>query len=293
MLGPDFFIVGGPKCGTTALHSYLAQHPAVFMATKELFYFGLEGRHVTEREYLAAFSGGSGAARRGDATVRYLASRSACEEIAATARDARIIVMVRDPVEAIASMHADAVFAGMEVHRSLAEALRAESERRARVPLGQTDYLLYREQASWDVHLERYKAAFERVHVVVYDDFAANTLTEYQRVLRFLGVDETHTPPTPIVNPRKMARSGAIRHAIGASNSPRVKSAIRAMLPLGLRRGLARQVMRANAVPADRSIDPGVAESLMREMKPGVERLESILGRDLSAWKTKWGRVTN
>ena len=40
MKTPNFFIVGAPKCGTTAMNDYLNRHPDIFMATKELHYFG-------------------------------------------------------------------------------------------------------------------------------------------------------------------------------------------------------------------------------------------------------------
>ena len=43
MRKPNFFIVGGPRCGSTALYSYLRQHPDIFIPKeKELNYFGID-----------------------------------------------------------------------------------------------------------------------------------------------------------------------------------------------------------------------------------------------------------
>ncbi|MGI0040227.1 MAG: sulfotransferase, partial [Nitrososphaera sp.] len=40
MRKPDFFIVGAPKCGTTAIQYYLGQHPDIFLPDKEMDFFG-------------------------------------------------------------------------------------------------------------------------------------------------------------------------------------------------------------------------------------------------------------
>ena len=56
---PSFFIIGAPKCGTTSLNEYLAQHPQIGMAEKEIHFFGKDlgiGREAeTEEEYLSFF----------------------------------------------------------------------------------------------------------------------------------------------------------------------------------------------------------------------------------------------
>ena len=70
MRKPNFFVVGAPKCGTTALYQYLAQHPDVFLPeTKEVHYFGsdlyLPGETRSEQEYLKHFSAAGYAKRIG------------------------------------------------------------------------------------------------------------------------------------------------------------------------------------------------------------------------------------
>ena len=75
---PNFFIVGAPKCGTTALYAYLRQHPDIFMPeTKEPNFFGHDierrrSQRLTEEEYLALFRLAGDARRVGEASVRYL-----------------------------------------------------------------------------------------------------------------------------------------------------------------------------------------------------------------------------
>src|SRR4051812_29453240 len=101
---PDFFIVGAPKCGTTALYEYLASHPYVFMPkTKDPHFFCEDmvgSRHAADlKDYLALFSDAGPDQIVGEASVWYLFSEVAISKIFALRPDAKFIVMLRDPVE--------------------------------------------------------------------------------------------------------------------------------------------------------------------------------------------------
>jgi hypothetical protein len=83
---PNFFIVGAPKCGTIALYTYLRRHPAVFMSHKEVHYFGHDLGHrycgaMSEEDYLKLFTPAGAESALGDASVWYLFSKSAAQEI--------------------------------------------------------------------------------------------------------------------------------------------------------------------------------------------------------------------
>src|SRR5215471_2980035 len=101
MRKPDFFIVGAPKCGTTAIFDYLAQHPEVFLAPKELHFFGSDlnypTRKVNEVEYLKWFESAKEERRVGEASVWYFYSQLAPQEIKQFSPDARIIISLRNP----------------------------------------------------------------------------------------------------------------------------------------------------------------------------------------------------
>src|SRR5437016_1845324 len=111
MRKPDFFLVGAPKCGTTAMAQYLAARPDIFMARKEMHVFGSDlrfGPQFYRRNldaYLAEFEGWKDQPRGGEASVWYLLSKRAAAEIKAFNADARIIIMLRDPVEMLHSMY--------------------------------------------------------------------------------------------------------------------------------------------------------------------------------------------
>jgi hypothetical protein len=292
---PNFFIVGAPKCGTTALHAYLAQHPDVFMSDpKEPHFFGADldfryRRRPSDAQYRSYFAGAGQRRRIGEASVWYLYSECAANEIGEAVPDARIILMLRDPVEMIPSLHSQFVYNGHE-DLGLADALAAEQERaegrripvHANFPRG----LLYRRVATYAPQLARYLDRFgrERVHVIVYDDFKADTAAAYRDTLAFLGVDPDHQPDFAVVNASKRSRNMLLRRAL---NDPPewLRRAVRGVAPQGMRRRLYRSAVNLNTEAAGRDALTGdAAERLRREMEGPNRELEGLLGRELPAW---------
>lgn len=283
--GPDFFIVGAPKCGTTAMNDYLASHPNIFMAVKELHYFS-EWNALSEDEYLAFFRGADRFARAGEASVHYLTSASACSGIASWNPKSQIVIMLRHPVEVVAAMHAEEVWQGVETIPDLSRALAAEAARRSSLPLAVGVSLAYRATVEYEPNVRRYLQTFgrDKVHVVLYDDFEADPLASYQALLRFLAVDDRHKPHLRVINPRKRARSVAL-HRFVLHHPEVLRRLSHSLVPDPLRRRLWRTVMTLNSRPTARApIDQVVAERLCAELAPGILRLGELLDRDLSAW---------
>jgi len=181
---PDFFIVGAPKCGTTALYTYLAGHPDIGMSRqKEPLFFASDLGHqrnsATLAEYLRNFDHTTGKSRIGEASTGYLACRTAPQEIFDFNRMARIIVMMRNPIDVSHALHSERMFGGTE-HIARFELAFYSQE---------TRYLGYRETTRFSEQIQRYFAVFgrERVHVVLFDDFASAPGIAYEKVLSFLG----------------------------------------------------------------------------------------------------------
>ena len=292
---PDFFIVGAPKCGTTAMASYLGQHPEIFMpAAKELHFFGSDldyrRRRPTTAEYLAAFANAGDARRAGEASVGYIYSDRAPREIGEFSPGADILIMLRDPVQMIQSQHAQELFMGQEDIEDLEAALAAEPDRARghRSPAGSTQpYLLrYTWLVRYADHVERYLDAFgrDRVHVTLFEDFQRDTPAAYAEVVRFLGCDPGFQPAFPIVNKRKGARSTVFQGIV--RDPPRLlRSAARRALPLGARVRLRNVAYRLNARRATISpMSDATRRRLRAELAPDVRRLAGLIGRDLDAW---------
>ena len=138
LTGPvvDFFIVGSGKSGSTALYSYLSQHPHVFLpAHKEPNYFATDypdigGRIKTLEEYEKLYSMSDADQSRGDASICCLPSRNAARDIHEYNPEGKIIVMLRDPIDQFISSHSQKIFSYYEDVSSPMEAWRLQESRR-------------------------------------------------------------------------------------------------------------------------------------------------------------------
>jgi hypothetical protein len=302
--GPDFFIVGAPKCGTTSLNAYLAAHPEIFMLEKrEPHFFGSDLADIwpqpSAAQYFELFAGSASAARRGEASGWYLRSRLAAEEIHAYSPRAQIIAILRNPVDMLPSYHSQCLWRRWETIEDFEQALAAESDRRKgrRIPRrnkGNPWRLLYRDVARFHEQLERYFSIFGRdqVCVLLFDDLVQRPEVTYRTVLNFLGVDSTFVPQFTVLNSNKSNRSRVVRRAVDAVREP--SSAIHRigtrLLPMQAARSailtrIVLPVLRANTRVAPRPpMSPELRSRLTAEFAPDLRRLSALLGRDLGHW---------
>ena len=293
---PDFFIVGAPKCGTTALYTYLGRHPDVYLPDrKELRFFGsdLEIRDrvpLTQDGYLSYFAGAGDARRVGTAYVWYLYSTRAAEEIHRFAPDASILVMLRNPVDMLYALHAEHLTNGNEDIADFTEALDAEPLRRegrripphAHLPQG----LLYSTVPRYSEQLERYFDRFgrDRVHVAIFEEFIADPVAGYRQALAFLGLGDDRSLESSdfeVVNASRKLRSERMRHLL--ARPPELpRRIISRTVPAGVRKSLHAWAKRANVREAARPEMPAATRQRLQDLfAPEVDRVEALLGRGL------------
>lgn len=299
---PDFFIVGAPKCGTTSLTHYLRRHPDVFIPPgKEFHHFGSDltttaplEAHVRDREqYLKLFRGAAEETRVGEASVWYLYSRRAAREINEFNPEARAIVMLRNPVDMMHSLHRELLFTGDESIEDFERALAAEPDRREgrRIPEGNyfPQSLRYREAARYSEQLERYLETLgrDRVHVIFFERFRDETADVYRRTLRFLDVDPDFKPRFDRHNPESEPRSRWLRDVLRHPPTP-IRVTIEGLdhlFPNLLHRWLRPLFRRLNSRPSERPpMDPDLRERLRAEFEPERRRLRDLLDRELPDW---------
>jgi hypothetical protein len=292
MRKPDFFIVGAPKSGTTSMYFYLKQHPEIFMPErKELHFFGSDffAPHFVRdlKEYLKFFEGADNKKRIGEASVWYLYSKRAAFEIKEFNPDADIIIMLRNPVDMMYSLHSQQVFNGSQDIINFEEALRHEEDLKKR-PFkgGFIERFFYREVAKYYNQVKRYLDVFgeEKVHIIIYDDFKAHTDIVYKDTLRFLRVDETFRPDFKVINPNKIVRSRWLRDFL---NEPPliIRGLIRLIFPKSLRTAIRDNLYRLNIKYVPREpMRPELRKALLQEFKEEINRLSELIGRDLSFW---------
>jgi hypothetical protein len=202
MKKPDFFILGAPKCGTTSLADWLREHPLIFMSTpKEPHYFNTDSNHhgaLNLAHYESFFSSANALHEAvGEASVWYLISEAAVDNILEYQPEARFIVCVRNPVEMAVSLHDQKRFTGDENIEDFLEAWHAQQGRSdgtlPRPPVcADIRHFMYGESCLLGRHLERVysKTGRDRVLVVFMDDMKSNPGGVYRTTLQFLGVPE-------------------------------------------------------------------------------------------------------
>lgn len=295
MRKPDFFIVGAPKCGTTAMNDYLQQHPEIFLPQKkEINFFGADlvfyKPRVTKEQYLSYFSEATDEKRVGEAAVWYLYSQQAAAEIKAFSPAANIIVMLRNPVDMMYSLHAQRLYNDNEDIRDFAEALAAEEDRRKgrRIYRNANNAMgfFYREAAKYTQQVRRYFDVFgrDKVQVIIFDDFRSDTPRVYRETCAFLGVDPQFRPLFTIVNPSKTVRSKTFRSFLRYPPQP-VRRLVRLLGLRPVQWGLKDWLRNLNTRPEPRlPIDPELKRRLQGEFLPEVQQLSELLERDLTHW---------
>ncbi len=293
MRKPDFFIVGAAKCGTTALYEYLNQHPDIFMsAEKEPAYFcpDLNPLRRSEEEYLQLFADAGSQKRIGEASTSYLYSKQAAAEIKNFCPDARIIIMLRNPVDVLPARHAQMYYHCIEDIEDFGQALAAEQDRkegrRPARPEHAIQHLFYRETAKYTDQINRYLDLFpaERVKVIIFDDFKSETARVYREVCQFLDVDPTFEPAFRVVNENRRIRSRVLQELLEVPG-PILRKIGRPLTPRKLRHKVMKELRQLNSTSAPRTpMDRDFRRALQAEFRPEVMRLSKLLNRDLSHW---------
>ena len=304
---PNFLFAGHPRSGSGLLDSFLKGHPDVFMARKELHYFGADLRYHTPprtyANYMQHFRGAAGHARIGEASTWLLCSETAAEEAKAffavhNVADPRILIQLREPVGWLGSLHAHLVFTGDEPIVDFGEALAAESAREAgdNLPPWSMPVVAWRYRAHCDYasQVTRWWAAFgkDRVKVIILDDLRDNPEAVLEGVLEFLGVSPQFAGRDEVLEAGQRARNSnrtvhipALRRWVNHPRQRRILEGAQAATVPGL--GLAiRAARRGNIRYVPRApLDPALKASLRAELAPSVDALEALLERPLPGWR--------
>ncbi len=285
---PNFFILGAPKCGTTSLADWLAQHPQVwFSPEKEPFYWNTD--HVTLQrktadEYAALFAGAGPQHKAvGEGTVYYLVSHAAVPNIERELPGSRYIVCLRNPVDMAHSLYLEERYNGNETLPSFEAAWDAQERRRERpdtLPGVDPVNLQYHRFCEMGEQVERLCGTVdrERVLVLFLSELAADAPGTFSRVCRFLGIDDMPVDFRVVNTAKERAlpwlhtlqkRIGNWRNRHG----------------LGRSLGLGRHLTALNRRPGRKpEMDPALRPRLTEAFADDIRRLARVTGRDLGEW---------
>lgn len=301
---PNFFLIGAPKCGTTALSEYLRQHPNIgFSNPKEPHYFCTDFQNFRfakdEEDYLTrCFAGCTGQEIAiGEGSVHYLYSDEAIPNILAFNPKAKFIVMLRNPIEMVLSLHNQLLVCLDEDVESFEDAWNLQATRAAMEAIPrrcrEPKFLQYKDYGRIGALVERLFnwVPKEQRLVILFDDFTSDTRSVYQNVLRFLKVPDDGLTHFPVINERRANRSRLI--AEFTQRPPPHKLAI-LIEKLKNLIGVERLGILPVIVPllesvnsrkaANKEISEALYEALTAAFEDDIKLLASLLERDLSHW---------
>jgi hypothetical protein len=300
---PDFFLVGAPKAGTTALHAALAQHPQLFLsAVKEPKFYLCDERAPSRSEhrgpgdahsarewiwrrsaYEALFQAAPAGAMRGESTPFYLYDRAAQARIQADVPNAKLIVVIRDPVDRAYSNWMHLRSDGLEPIDDFATAWAAED---ARVAAGWAPFWHYRRLGLYGEQLRDLIGRFgaEQVHVLRYRDLVQTPVESLDAVCSFLGVstgviagaERANSHPYVPASPRAAALGRVLRAgaAVGAFAPPQVWRRLSRPLLASLQREGARRPV----------LDAELRLRLVEAYRQDNALLAEVTGRPFADW---------
>ncbi|MGX7677903.1 sulfotransferase family protein [Jatrophihabitans sp. DSM 45814] len=309
MRWPDFFLMGTPKGGTTALHSALVGHPQLHLSTvKEPKFFlcggvppprsgqrGPGDAHSArewvwrESDYLQLFANAPHEALIGESTPFYLYDFAAQQRIADTTPDARLIAVIRDPVDRAYSNWTHLWSDGLEPISDFNEALAQED---SRVAAGYAPFWHYTRLGQYGHQLQHLYGLFPRDQVLVlrYRQLAEEPDRTIATVCDFLGVqqhpaakskpDNVHPYVAPGLRTRLLGATIRAGAAAGAFAPPQVWRRVEAPLRSTLHKGGGRR--------------PSLSVEQRREALVGflddIALLEDVTGRSFDDWRSDAGR---
>lgn len=270
---PNLIVIGAMKAGTTSLHYYLNQHPEISMSKEKEPDFFSENWANGIDWYASQFNGR--ARIRGESSTSYThypTFSQVPERMHKVVPDAKLIYIIRDPIERIISHH---------IHLSQASNPPSLSDALANFEASQ-----YVQRSKYYMQLEQYLQFYplSRILVITQEELLNHRQETLKQVFKFLGVDESfHSPMFTSIRHRSSDKrqKGEIGKLITV--------AFRAMRLKKLSPQLAWQFERLASLPFSRpltkpSLDEKLRQRLTAYLKDDVEQLKKLTGRKFEGW---------
>jgi Sulfotransferase domain len=276
---PNLIVIGAQKCGTTSLHYYLDLHPEIAMArAKELDFFVTRGSWAKGLDwYTRQFD--PAAPVRGESSpsyTNYPRDNGVAERLHATVPDAKLIFLVRDPVERIISQYVHEYTKGNEnrpIEETLADDLLADR---------------YINRSKYFLQLEQYLRFFEpsRIEVVAQAELLLERPATMRRIFEFLEVDPSFSHPN-FAALKHRTRDRRRNTWAGEAVTFMARNATRPFYRPS--RQIAWKAERLLVFPFARKVErPGLTEhlreELIRELRDDANLLRQLTGQKFRDW---------
>jgi len=271
---PTFIIIGAMKSGTTSLHHYLHEHPEICMSrVKETNFFLGEEDYARGVEWYESLFCECGAKARGETSPNYAMHPLVLdvpERMHALIPDAKLIYLLRDPIERMISHYIHKQAKGVE-QRSLVDVLAASFEEPGYI----APSLYYTQLQKF---LRYYRA--ENILIITAEDLKWNRLPTLRKVFRFLEVDAGFKSPN-YSRVYHLSSRKTMSPAEQAILNSRIVRAIRPLVPSTVKRafrGIEQMTESRPSIPSD------LRARLADRLRPEVEALRAHTGERFARW---------
>lgn len=286
MKKPNLFIVGQTRSGTTSLKEYLNGHPDVYIYHAGKGFFGYGKSEIkSDEEYCNLFREFQNKKIIGEKCSDYLHCPISAEKIKNFSPDAKIIIILRNPVDMMYSLHNWQY--NMETVETIAdfeEALKIEEKRkheRTQNPYAYHPHIFYQELADYYTQVKRYIDHFGRINVkvIILEEFVKNPKKTYLEVLEFLELDSNYVPDFDQHNANRIPRNRNLQKFVKNDSFSLLKFLKK--IP-----GTGKLYESINLPEHERIIlDSSLRKKLLEKLSPNIVKLSKLLEMDFSLWE--------
>ena len=292
---PTFFVVGAPRCGTTAITDHLSKHSDVFMSRpKEAEYFaddfGAWRFARSQPEYLRLFDKADDTQTAvGEGSTIYLYSDCAIGNIMTFNPAAKLIAILRSPLDAIPSLHALLLYMREEDEPSFERAwsLQEARSRGLHLPAGceAPKLFQYRALGRYGEQVERLLAAADarQVLILLFDDLVSDPASVHAQLTSFLGLHPAPCTTIERVHDNRYNRAPSLAQWLRRPPKPVRWRSRQLQARGGL--GIASRLIDLQTDVRRRSpLSDEMRGVLRSEFREDIYHLQDLIGRDLSGW---------
>ncbi len=296
---PNFFIVGAPRCGTTALSFYLRNHPDIFISKpKELYYFAEDFPNIRVAksidQYLTFFQNCTEEHLAiGESSPMYLSSSVAISNIRNFDKNAKIIVMLRNPVDLVHSLHSKLKRHLFEKYSNFETVWRLQNSNPEYLNISKTNYeppfLRYSEIGKLGSQVEQVLEYFPRKQIkfIIFEDFTKSTKNIYEDVLSFLQVPSDGRSDFPVLNTNRQLEFPRLTYFFATLEKSEVLHSSITFVKSLFGKKNASIVSKLSHRTIETKRKPFKAEfrvELVGCFREEVEKLSTLIDTDLSYW---------
>lgn len=278
---PTFIVIGARKSGTSSLWRYMASHPEVFVPDEEKepkFFVEERGWTLGREWYEGLFAGADGALARGEFSTDYTVFplyAGVPERMAALVPEAKLIYVMRDPLEHMRSAYEYSLWLGTEA-RPIREALLLDSR--------------YLYECSYGLQIAQYLTFFplSQMLLLTAEDLRTHRTDTLRRIFSFIGVDAEWIPPNLDEEFNSASGRTAPRPWARKAGDVMIRSRVAERIPVRISARLEDAskgpMFRRPILSAEVTIDDDLRQRLVSFLRRDLEQLHQWMGLSFHCW---------